>query len=232
MATEPRYFDPNLYYHIYNCGVEKRDVFVTERDYQRFLETIDFYLHDQRISYIQFQELGKEAKRIYIQLNPKGLETLRVRLVCYCLMPNHFHFLLKPIRGDGISRFISDIANSYTRYFNIKNERVGVLLQGVFKSKEISSEESLLQVARYIDLNPVNSSKTNPDGTLKPEDYPFSSYGNWVTASFLDPKGLEIDYSEVLKLVKLAGGPSGYKEFVEARLGKDPKLGIEDLVME
>jgi len=147
-------------------------------------------------------------------------------------MPNHFHFLLKPVREDSITRFVSDISNSYTRYFNIKNERIGNLFQGTFKSKEISSEESLLQVARYIDLNPVNSSKTNPDGTLKPEDYPFSSYGNWITAPFLDPKGLEIDYEEALGLVKLAGGANRYKEFVEAKLKKDARLGIEDLVIE
>jgi len=232
MATEPRYFDTQLYYHIYNCGVERRNVFMTARDYQRFLGTIDFYTHDQRLSYIQFQDLNEAAKQLYVQLNPKGLETLRVRLICYCLMPNHFHFVLKPAREDGITRFISDITNSYTRYFNIKNQRIGCLFQGTFKSKTIFFEESLLQVSRYVHLNPVESSKTNPDRTLRPESYSRSSYRDWIKPSFLNPKGLKLDYEEVGGLVKLAGGPIGYKKFVEAKLEKRSEAGIEDLIIE
>lgn len=227
MPTKPRFFDLNLYYHIYNCGVEKRDIFTTEKDYQRFLKTIDFYLYNHHISYAQFQDLNEKAKQTYTKLNPKGLESLRVKLVSYCLMPNHFHFLIKPAQEDGVTQFLSDISNSYTRYFNIKNKRIGSLFQGTFKSKEILTEESLLQITRYIHLNPVNSSKTNPSSSLKPEDYPFSNY-----QLFLNPKGLEIDQEEVLNCVNLAGGSKNYKEFVESKMGKDPKIGIEGLIID
>lgn len=232
MPTKPRYFRKSCYYHIHNCGVEKRNIFVTKRDYQRFIETIDFYLFDQRLSYAQFQDLSIKARQVYARLNPKGLEKLRVKLISYCLMPNHFHILIKPAKENGITQFISDISNSYTRYFNIKNGRIGRLLQGTFKSKEISSEESLLQVTRYIHLNPVNSSKTNPDGSLRPEDYSFSSYRDWIIPSLLDPKGLELDYKEVSECVTLAGGAKKYKEFVESKIGKNPKIGIETLIVE
>lgn len=233
MVSKPRYFSSNLYYHIYNCGVEKRNTFITERDYERFLETMDFYLYEQRISYIQFQRLNEEAKQVYARLNPKGLETLRVRFICYCLMPNHFHLALKPAKDNSIPSFISDISNSYTRYFNIKNERLGSLFQGTYKSKEIASEESLLQVTRYIHLNPIASSKTNPDASLKLEDYPYSSYRNWIKSASPNLKGLlELDYGEISNLVKLAGGAESYREFVESKIDKDPKLGIEDLIIE
>lgn len=229
MATKPRLFNPNFYYHIYNCGVEKRDVFVTERDYFRFLETIAFYLHDQRISYSQYQDLKEDARQLYDLGNPKGSETLRVKLLSYCLMPNHFHLLLKPVKEGGITQFISDISNSHTRYFNIKNERIGGLFQGTFKSKEISSDESLFQVSRYIHLNPLMSSKTNPWGALKhPEDYPFSSYAEWT-----NPKGSSlVCQEEVSEWVKLVGGRAGYKEFVRSKIDADSRLGIEDLVLE
>lgn len=235
MPTKPRFFDTSLYYHVYNCGVEKRNIFITAKDYQRFLETINFYLYDQPISYAQFQNLNEKVKQVYLKLNPKGLKRLRVKLISYCLMPNHFHFLIKPAKENGITRFLSDTSNSYTRYFNIKNERIGSLLQGPFKSKEISSEESLLQVTRYIHLNPVNSSKTNISGSLKPENYPFSSYREWINLPSLNPKGLSlVDKKEILNWLSLTGKATGetksYKKFIESEMNKNPKAGIEGLI--
>ena len=231
MATKPRFFDPHLYYHIYNCGVEKRNIFVAESDYPHFLETIDFYLYDQSIGFAPFRRLDEEAKRIYVQQHPRSPENLRVKMAAYCLMPNHFHFLIKPVEEDSITRFISDISNSYARYFNIKNERIGSLFQGPFKSKEILSEESLLQVSRYIHLNPVASSKTNPDSMLKPEDYSYSSYASWISETNLEGL-LTIDWDEVSKWVNLAGGAEKYRKFVESKINTDPSRGIEDMILE
>lgn len=230
MTTKPRRFDPEYYYHIYNCGVERRNLFTSRRDYQRFLGTMQFYVHNQTISYMQFQELSQASKTSYFQLNPKGLETMRVKIIAYCLMPNHFHLLLKPTNQTGITKFISDITNSHTRYFNVKNKRIGRFVQGTFKSKEISGDSSLLQVSRYIHLNPVFSSKTNAEGQLKrPEDYPYSSYAEWLG---LMKDHTLADRGEVTSWLKLAGGPEEYRQFVEAKIASNPALGIEDLVFE
>lgn len=233
MVTLPRLFDENLYYHIYNCGVEKRTVFTEEYDYFRFAKTAAYYLHDQKISYIQFQELTKEVKEMYEKLNPKGLETQRVKILSFCFMPNHFHFVIKLAKQGGITQFISEITNSYTRYFNIKNHRLGSLFQGTFKAKEIDTDESLLQVIRYIHLNSVVSSKTNPYNVLKPEDYPFSSYKAWIGLE-LNPKGLIdiLDQEEIKRWVEFSGGFIKYKEFVDSKIGKNPMIGIEDLILE
>lgn len=230
MTSKPRNFDPNLYYHIYNCGVERRRIFLNKRDYQRFLDTIAYYLHDQLLSYADFQRLPLKARIYHFQTNPKGSETQRVKLLTYCLMPNHFHFLLKPTREDGITKFISDISNSYTKYFNIKNKRIGGLLQGTFKAKEITSEPSLLQVSRYIHLNPISSSQTNPKGSKikSPEEYPYSSYRAWIgllKSSFVDQK-------ELSSWTEFAGGNKKYQDFVESKIGQNPALGIEDLTLE
>lgn len=217
MATKPRSFDPNFYYHVYNCGVEKRQTFLNERDYQRFLGAVEYYLHDQGISYIQFQDLNEKAKKLYRQLNPEGLETLRVRVIAFCIMPNHFHFLIKPAKAGGLPRFVSDITNSYTKYFNIKNKRVGNLFQGTFKAKPITSEASLLQVSRYIHLNPEN-----------PDTYPYSSYHDWLGTG----SSKIVDREELNRLLEIAGGPKVYQTFVDSKRDTDPALGIEEFTLE
>ena len=78
-----------------------------------------------------------------------------VEIICYCLMPNHFHFLLRQIREGGITEFVSKLSNSYTKYLNIKNNRVGPLLQGDFKAVHVDNNEQLLHLSRYINLNPL-----------------------------------------------------------------------------
>lgn len=229
MATKPRNFDPQLYYHIYNRGVEKRSTFKNVRDYQRFLETTLFYRYDQKISYATFQRLGPKAQMLYRQTNPEGLSNQRIGIAAYCLMPNHFHFLLKPVEPAGVTKFIADVTNSYTKYFNIKNERTGYLFQSTFKAKEIRSEPSLLQLSRYIHLNPLLSSQTNPEGLFQQlEEYPYSSYPEWLGLR----KPYLTDKEEVTKWVDYSGGPENYQEFVEAKVEKDPALGIEDLTLE
>ncbi|MBM4402139.1 MAG: transposase [Candidatus Cloacimonetes bacterium] len=229
MSSGLRSFDSNFYYHIYNCGVAKQNVFFTNNDYLRFLDTISFYLYKQVISYSHHQRLNEEAMFAYNKLHPKSQESRRVNILSYCPMPNHFHLLAKPIKENAVSQFIADITNSYTRYINTKHERIGSLFQGTYRSKEIRDDESVLQVTRYIHLNPTFSSKTNPRGNLKkPEDYPYSSYKEWLIPN----SATLVDKRELSKWLELAGGALAYKEFVEAKIDKNPKGGIEDLVLE
>ena len=101
-----------------------------------------------------------------------------VEVVAYCLMPNHFHFILKQSREKGISRFISDVCNSYTRYFNLRYDRVGPLFQGNFKAILIDSEEYLLHLSRYIHLNPHNAYMVSD-----PKLYQWSSLSEYIGVS-------------------------------------------------
>lgn len=133
-------------YHVFNRGVEKRNVFTDRREYSRFLETIQYY--QQIYPQVRFSKADKDKKE---NLSDKKL----VEIIAYCLMPNHFHFLLRQVSDNGISTFIRRLINSYTRYFNTKNERVGSLFQGPFKAVRMESDEQLLHVTRYIHLNPL-----------------------------------------------------------------------------
>lgn len=136
----------------------------------------------------------------------RGLNTKKaeiVEILCYCLMPNHFHMLVKQLGDSGITKFMSRIQNSYTRFFNTKYDRIGPLFQGPFKAVLIETDEQLTHVSRYIHLNPfvANLVKT-------PEKYDWSSY-----KSFLVPgaSNLEISKDEILGFFK---SKSEYHNFV------------------
>lgn len=233
MASLPRNFNPNSYYHIYNRAIpERRKIFLSERDYRRFLNTIIYYLRKkQSLRYSEFERLSAVAKLQHdtlTQSHPKGV---RAKILAATVMPNHFHFLLKPDTEDPrtVGYFIADISNSYTRYFNRKYKRTGALFESTFKAKEAQDEESVLQLTRYIHLNPVLSSKANPAGKLKkPEEYPYSSYPEWIGLRepyLVDKEELDLWHSRF-------GGPKSYQEFVEAQLERPSWVGIENLILE
>lgn len=92
-------------------------------------------------------------------------------------MPNHFHLLLKQLTEGGITKFVGNFSNSYTRYFNTRNKRIGHLFQGVFKAVRIEDDEQFIHVLRYIHLNPVVSLIIKETGL---EDYPYSSFAEYL----------------------------------------------------
>lgn len=145
-----------FYYHIYNRGVNRRQIFVNKHDYIHALNIIKFYNYvDYPIRFSKFKLLSLDQRR---EIWGRLVNSQRyVDIISYCLMPNHFHLLVKQNIDNGISKFMSNFQNSYTRYFNVKNDRTGHLLQGQFKAKKIDSDEQLLHVSRYIHLNPYSS---------------------------------------------------------------------------
>jgi putative transposase len=100
----------------------------------------------------------------------------KVDIAAYCVMPNHFHFCIKQLKEGGISNFMKQVQHSYTKYFNEKNRRGGVLWQGRFKSVLVKNYEHLIYLTKYIHLNPFKSSKTGKITLLNLEKYNFSSY--------------------------------------------------------
>lgn len=135
------------YYHIYNRGVDKREVFQDEYDIIRFLESMKKFNSVEPIGSIYASQFKKRG-----QIKKSNIKPL-VEFVCYCVNPNHYHFLLKEVTKNGISQFMKRLNGGYTKYFNEKYDRTGVLFQGVFKSKHVDSNEYLLHLSCYINLN-------------------------------------------------------------------------------
>lgn len=151
----------HAYYHIYNRGVEKRLIFLDEQDYGVFLgylkeyllpkddETLRKNLSDPNLSYKEKDKLIK-----LLRLNNFAEE---ITLLAYCLMPNHFHFLIKQNHASSIDQFMQSLCTRYTMFFNRKYQRVGSLFQAVYKAVLITNDEQFLHLSRYLHKQALSS---------------------------------------------------------------------------
>lgn len=165
-------------YHVINRGAASQPVFLKQKDYLRGLETILYYQNQNPpLRYSFFLRLPKEQRAKLLERS-KSKSKFWIEIIAYCLMPNHLHLLVKQVRDRGISSFMSQFTNSYTRYFNTKQKRVGPLFQGKFKAVRVETDEQLIHLSRYIHLNPYTSYVVK---TLKGlESYLYSSLPEYL----------------------------------------------------
>jgi len=217
----------NSYYHIYNRGVEKRLIFLDEQDYSVFLSYLKEYL------------LPKNTNELYnIISNPnsswrekdKANKLLRmnnffgkITLLAYCLMPNHFHLLVKQTSANSIDVFMNSLATRYTMYFNKKYKRVGTLYQAQYKAVIVSTDEQLLCLSRYIHHQDLASQgNALRSWQAQPSSYP--DYLGKRKTEWVKPE-------EILSFFSKTNPLLSYKTFVESTdqdLFPITKLVIED----
>jgi len=190
----------NHFYHILSRSIANYTVFRTERDFRRMRQLLRFYqLQDPPFRFSHLEEMPNQDQ-ILDRILKKG-EKL-VEIIAYCIMPNHLHLLLRQRKEDGISRYMSNVLNSYTRYFNLKSGRKGPLWEGRFKNVEVESNKQLQHLTRYIHLNPVTAYLVE-----NPEDWEFSSYREYIGK--IPPKAKLCQFRRFLTF-----SPSEYQKFV------------------
>jgi putative transposase len=133
-------FAEDEFYHIFNRGVDKRDIFNNKHDLDRFIEGVVEFNTIERLGNIDRGHIKDGKYRL-------------VDIVAYCLNPNHYHLILRQIQNKGIEKFMHKIGMGYTKYFNIRNKRSGSLFQGTFKAVHIETNEQLLHTSTYVNLN-------------------------------------------------------------------------------
>ena len=158
----------NSYYHIYNRGVEKRVIFLDDQDYKTFLSYLKFYL--------TIPLRGETPKSFPSQQLHN--HTQEIKLLAYCLMPNHFHFFVRQNDRHTINHFMRSIATRYGMYFNKRYKRVGSLFQGPYKASYIDNEMQYLYLSKYIHRNPLDLPGYEKSSKLR--EYPYSSYRNYL----------------------------------------------------
>lgn len=196
-------YSANSYYHLYNRGVEKRPIFLDEQDLNVFNSYLETYLLPKDLDHLSDllangNPKEKDVARKLLHLNNFADE---INLLAYCLMPNHFHFLIYQTTSDAIDKFSNSLFTRYSMYFNRKYKRVGRLFQDLYKAVSVRSEEQLLWLSRYIHRNPLDLLQ----GTAL-QDYKHSSYPEYLK---IRKKGW-IRADKILSYFK-----SEYKIFVE-----------------
>jgi putative transposase len=173
---------PNGCYHIYNRGVEKRDIFLDPQDFGVFLSYLKAYLLPKDLPGLNAIIDSKETT---IAEKDKAHKLLRLKnfyenidLLAYVLMPNHFHLLVRQMDAEAIDAFLNALSTRYVIYFNKKYHRVGPLYQGVYKAVLVNSENQLLHLTRYIHKNPPAGS----DFPSSLSDYLRQTNTSWLKA--------------------------------------------------
>lgn len=158
------------FYHIFNRGVEKRIIFLDDEDRFRFIHdlyefndkdlviNISYYFDSQR-NLIKGASLEQAIKNLQ-QMQRTKQRKLLVDIICFCLMPNHFHLIVKPKIENGLSIFMQKLGG-YTRYFNYKYNRVGPLFQGKYKANHIPDNTYFMHCTAYVHRNPLGLMKPN-----------------------------------------------------------------------
>ena len=163
------------YYHVYNRGCNRENIFLDDENYQYLLGLADRFLPGADVS-----------------------------VIAYCLMPNHYHLLLRANADGSIGRFVQRLFNSYTQAFNKQHERSGTLFEGRAKSIYVDEESYLLDLFKYIHLNPVVARLVK-----HPEDWKYSNYPEWIgkrDRMLVDHEFIQTYFTK----------PSEYARFIEA----------------
>ncbi|MCM8798739.1 MAG: transposase [Candidatus Omnitrophica bacterium] len=212
------------FYHVYNRGVDKRRIFEDENDYVRFVHSL-FEFNDQYPA-LPFSQVYEKVR--------KRERELLVNIICFTLMPNHFHLILEQLKEGGITKFMRKLGTGYTMYFNEKYKRTGALFEGRFKVILVGSDEYLLHLSRYIHLNPVELIENHwKENGIQNFGEVKNFLGRYRWSSFLDYIGIK-NFPSIIKKDFLLGyfrEPGDYKNFVWEFLVKDLAL-IKELLLE
>jgi len=195
-------------YHVFTKSIANYKIFRNKHDYKRMIALLKFYRKENPpTKFSAFLEIKDKEKFFHNYIADK--DNL-VDIIAYCLMPTHLHLVLTQLKPGGISIFMSNVLNSYTRYFNNKNKRKGPLWQSRFKSVEVKTNEQHLHLTRYIHLNPVSEGLVD-----KPEQWSYSSYNEYINRS----KNSMCNYSKYIDIE-----PDRYIDFVTSRIDYQKEL--------
>lgn len=215
-------------YHIYNRGVEKRNIFLDDEDYLRFIHNLFEFNDEDPVLNVRYYF---NPKMINVELEKeRKVRKILVDILLFTLMPNHFHLLLRQKRGNGIVKFMQKLGTGYTMYFNKKYDRVGGLFQGRFKAVLVNKETHFIYLPSYIHTNPLSLIYGGSTSIEFLENYRWSSLPDYIGKKNF-PSITRRDF-----LLSIFGNEEGYRKHIKSWLIENKEwknLGlISDVVLE
>jgi putative transposase len=219
-------FAKGEFYHVYNRGVEKRKIFEEDIDYLRFIHDMYEFNNEDfsaganvRFSCRKPKIADEKSINLtFLKERNKKPRKLLVDIVAFCLMPNHFHFIITPKIDKGSTRFMHKLSTGYANYFNLKTKRVGSLFQGSFKAKHINQQEYFDYLLFYLHFNPLDLVGEDwRAGEAKDYNNLINYLDNYRWSSHLDYSGQK-NFPSVTKrdfYLDLLKGEEGYKSQIE-----------------
>jgi putative transposase len=227
---KPQFIEDHIY-HIYNRGVEKRNIFSDDEDYFRFIHNLYEFNDESPVVNVKyyFNPEKMNVKPPYSNRERKPRKLL-VEILLFTLMPNHFHLLLRQREKNGIVKFMQKLGTGYTMYFNQKHKRVGGLFQGRFKAINIEREVHVIHLPHYIHTNPLSLNYGGSTSIEFLENYRWSSFPDYIGKK---------NFPSVTKrgfLLKVFGSEKKYKALTEELLKEyDEERNLEkikDIILE
>lgn len=201
------------YYHVYNRGVDKGLIFREDKDYKTFLSFLKIYLTLQGES---LQVAPSKILKNYCD---------DIELLCYCLMPNHFHLLIKQRSLHGMDHFLRSLCTKYVRYFNSHYKRIGPLFQGPYKAVRVENEYQFIYLSKYIHRNPL-SLPPYEESPRRLREYRYSSYANYLklfSQSWVKPESILSYFSRTYEQLS-------YESFIEQAYPDDVKPILKEAI--
>ena len=240
MPSKRPQFATGQLYHIFNRGVEKREIFQQVSDFFRFIFCL-YELNDKKLIRMR-DRIGDRKDKKYRGATPVNSRELLVEVIAFCLMPNHYHLVLRQLVDGGISLFMKKLADSYVGYFNLKYKRngMGSLFQGRFRAVHAESDRQLMALICYIFTNPVELiEKSWKELGVEDSGKAIQFLNSYRWSSYLDYIGIS-NFPSVIKrdfITEFFGSPDKIKKSIEdwilyktelkSRLGK-----IKDMILE
>ncbi len=204
-------------YHVFNRGVARMPIFTTVREHKHFIEMVEYcHFATTPLSFSNYKKQRKERRDEILQSLYRENNTY-VEIVAFCLMPNHYHFIVKQMKENGISKFIGNIQNGYGKFFNMKHNRTGPVFQPSFHAVRVETDEQLLHVSRYTHLNPTTGFIVEIKDLLS---YKWSSLPAYLDNSNYYP------FLNSEMILQLSNGRDKYRSFVLDQAKYQQELGI------
>lgn len=228
-------FEEEEVYHIYNRGVEKRNIFMDDNDRFRFIHDLFEFNDDQPAINLYYKKPFLQSHETKSHKLERRERDVVVEILAFVLMPNHFHLLLRQRKEKGIAKFMHKLGLGYTTYFNQKYQRTGALFQGTYKAILVEREAHFIHLPYYLHMNPFALKFPNwREGEVDDRDVAMQFLENYRWSSYPDYIGKHNFPSVTSRgfLQSCFGGPEEHKKNMLNWLQETDSEAISGLSLE